>query len=71
MTDKEFIKTFKKINLIEICKEVNVNYCNIMSGRAGYEPTHKVAEQIRNKLTELLGQKKDIEIVEFDNTMVD
>lgn len=61
MTDKEFIKTFKKINLLKICKEANVNYCNIMSGRAGQKANHTVAELLKEKLTTLLEQKNTLE----------
>jgi hypothetical protein len=66
MTDKEFITKFKEISIKKICTEVNVNYHNIMSGRAGYEATSKVAKLIAIKLCDLLNARKEFIAVDFD-----
>lgn len=58
MTDKEFINEFKNITLANICRKLNVNYYNIMSGRAGYETTKKVADEIEKQIKLLLENKK-------------
>ena len=65
MTDKEFIKKFKEISITKICEEANVNYHNIMSGRAGYEATAKVAKLIATKMCDLLNSHKEFMAVDF------
>jgi len=65
MTDKEFIKQFKKISLKEICNEENINYHNIMSGRAGYEATKKVSKAIADKMCELLNKREEFMAVDI------
>ena len=65
MTDKEFITKFKEISITKVCEEANVNYHNIMSGRAGYEATSKVAKLIATKICELLNARKEFMAVDF------
>ena len=65
MTDKEFITKFKEISITKICEEANVNYHNIMSGRAGYEATSKVAKLIATKMCDLLNSRKEFMAVDF------
>lgn len=65
MNDREFIKQFQKITVSNVCKELDVNYYNISSCRAGIGSTKKVADTIEKKLVDLLNQRdvksKDIE----------
>ena len=70
MTDKEFIKKFKEISIAKICRETNINYHNIMSGRAGYNATSIVAKSIADKICDLLNERKEFMAVDFgeDNT---
>lgn len=65
MTDKEFITKFKEISIIKICEEEQVNYHNIMSGRAGYVATAKVAKAIANKMCDLLNSHKEFMAIGF------
>ena len=65
MTDKEFINKFKEISIAKICRETSVNYHNIMSGRAGYEATSKVANAIAEKLCDLLNSHKEFMAIGF------
>lgn len=65
MTDKEFINEYKKITITSICKETGTNYHNIMSGRAGYDATKKVATAIADKLCELLNKRDTFMVVDF------
>ena len=66
MNDKEFIKSFKEITIKSICKEQNVNYYNIMSGRAGYDATSKVAKLIATKICNLLNARHEFMAVDFE-----
>ena len=66
MNDKDFIKEFKKISIKTICKEKNVNYYNIMCGRAGYEATRKVSKELATQLCDLLNKRKEFMAVDFD-----
>lgn len=65
MTDKEFITKFKEISITKVCEEANVNYHNIMSGRAGYEATAKVAKLIATKICDLLNARQEFMAVDF------
>ena len=67
MTDKEFINKFKEISIAKICRETNVNYHNIMSGRAGYKSTQKVAKLIADKMCELLNARNEFIAVDFSD----
>ena len=58
MNDKNFIKEFKKISIKNICKQNDINYYNIIGGRAGYEATKKVVEILSNELQTLIDKKK-------------
>lgn len=66
MTDKEFINKFKEISIAKICREQNVNYHNIMSGRAGYEATSKVSNAIATKICDLLNSRQEFMAVGFE-----
>jgi len=68
MNDKDFIKEFKKISIKAICKEQDVNYYNIMCGRAGYNATKKVAQALANSLCDLLDKKEDFMSINFAGT---
>ena len=59
MNDKEFISEFKKLTIASICRDLKVNYHNIMAGRAGYETTKRVANAIEDKIYDILDQRKD------------
>ena len=65
MNNKEFIEEFKNISIKSVCKEQNINYFNIMSGRAGYDATDKVANALADKLTDLLNKKTEVFAVNF------
>jgi hypothetical protein len=70
MTDKEFISKFKEISITKVCEEANVNYHNIMSGRAGYEATSKVAKLIADKICDLLNARQEFMAVDFGNNPI-
>lgn len=67
MNDKDFIKEFKKISVKSICNEQKVNYYNVMSGRAGYDATRKVAKAIADKLCSLLNERNEFMAVNFED----
>ena len=51
--DLEFIKSFSKINVTQICRELNIDRPNLMKGKASSETTRKVREEIEKRLDEL------------------
>lgn len=46
MESKEFVKRFRKIKLKYICKNLNINYSNILNGRA----SEKCFDRLKNEL---------------------
>lgn len=54
MSDLEFVKEFRKIQITRICKKVGVDYCNFISGRSRKASAKKVKEELVKQLKELL-----------------
>lgn len=54
MTDLDLIKKFREIQITKICKNVGVDYANLISGRASEEATNKVKEELVKLLNNLL-----------------
>ena len=54
MTNKEFIDEFKKIQFTKICKKVGVDRSNLTNGKVSDDSYKKVADEIRNQISELL-----------------
>ena len=54
MSDLDFVKEFRKIQITRICKNVGVDYCNFISGRCSKESTEKVKNELIKRLNELL-----------------
>lgn len=54
MSDLDFVKEFRKIQITRICKKVGVDYCNFISGRSSKENEKKVKEELLKQLNELL-----------------
>ena len=46
MNNRKFIKNFRKIKLKKICKNVNVNYSNILNEKA----SERCFDKVRNEL---------------------
>lgn len=53
--DLKFIKDFSKINISQICKDLNVDRSNVLCGRASKETTSKVRKEIEKRLATLQG----------------
>lgn len=52
------IKKINKINVMEICKEYNINYFNLYNGNTTLEKTKKVHNEYINRIKKVL---KEIE----------
>lgn len=50
----KFIKQFSKINITQICKDLNINRSNILNGSASEETTRLLYDEIKKELIELL-----------------
>ena len=56
--DYLFIKGFSKITIRAICKELKIDYANVMNNRTSAENINKVKEYICMKIYFLLDDKK-------------
>lgn len=52
--DLEFIKGFSKINVVSICKKLNVDRSNLLKGTASGEKTKAVKDEIIKQIEELI-----------------
>lgn len=61
MTDLEFIKGSAKITVIKACKDCNVNYSNLWSGRASKNNILKIRKYLEKQLRDLIanGESED------------
>lgn len=61
MKDSEIIQAFKKIRSIGyICKELKINYANLIQGKSTKENEHKVAQELKLELYKInlfMGEK--------------
>lgn len=53
MDDLEYIKTFSKINITNVCKKAKVNRSNVLNGKASNKAVKKLRKQIENEIAEL------------------
>lgn len=51
--DLEYIQSFSKINITQICKDLGVSRANVMTGRSSAEITKMVKEEIQRRLATL------------------
>lgn len=51
--DLQFIKDFSKINVSQICKDLNIDRSNVLRGRASEEKTKLVKDEILKRLENL------------------
>ena len=61
MKDIEIIKEFKKMRSIgDICKDLNINYANLIQGKTTKENEHKVVQELKLELYKInlfMGEK--------------
>lgn len=61
MEDINIIQAFKKMRSIgDICKELEINYANLIQGKTTKENEHKVAQELKLELYKLnlfMGEK--------------
>lgn len=50
----KFIKQFSKINITQICKDLNINRSNVLNGIASEETTKLLYDEIKKELNDLL-----------------
>lgn len=59
--DLEYIKNFSKINIRDICKELNIDKSNVYRGIASAEKIRQVKEELQKRINEL-EENKVIEV---------
>lgn len=60
MTDLEYIKKFNSIQITKICKKLNVDYANLISGRASKKNTEKVKKELESEFAKLYINKEEL-----------
>ena len=58
MESKEFVKRFSKITMSGICKKLNIERTNVISGKTRKEKYDKVKEEIENQIAQLYIKKE-------------
>lgn len=51
--DYKYIKNFSKISVFKICKELGIDYANLMKGKSSAEKTKQVKEELERQLNTL------------------
>lgn len=55
--DLDFIKSFSRITITHICKDLKVDRTNLMKGNSSSETTRKIRNELEKRLNELLNEK--------------
>ena len=63
MSDYSFIKGFQDIKLSKICKKLNINLGNIISGIASEENVKKVKNELIRELLSLMLTYKEEDLI--------
>lgn len=60
MSDLEYIKGFNKVQITKICKKLNIDYANLISGRSKKENVKKVKKEIESEIAKLYINKEEL-----------
>ena len=63
MSDYSFIKEFQNIKLASICKKLNINLSNLLSGQTSEENYKKVKNEIIGELLSLVLIYKEEDLI--------
>lgn len=60
MTELEYIKKFTSIQVTKVCKKLNINYSNLISGRSSKKNEKLVKEELESEFAKLYIKKEEL-----------
>ncbi len=60
MSDLEYIKKFNSIQITKICKKLNIDYANLISGRSKKENVKRVRKELESEFAKLYINKEEL-----------
>lgn len=60
MNDLEYIKKFNSVQITKICKKLNIDYANLISGRSKKDNVKKVKKEIESEIAKLYINKEEL-----------
>lgn len=60
MTDLDYIKKFTSIQVTKVCKKLNINYANLISGRSSKKNENLVRKELESEFAKLYINKNEL-----------
>lgn len=60
MNDLDYIKKFNSVQITKICKKLNIDYANLISGRSKKDNVKKVKKEIESEIAKLYINKEEL-----------
>ena len=60
MEDLEYIKKFTSIQVTKVCKKLNIDYANLISGRSSKINVKKVRKELESEFAKLYINKEEL-----------
>lgn len=60
MEDLEYIKKFNNIQITKVCKKLNIDYANLISGRSSKANVKKVRQELESEFAKLYIKKEEL-----------
>lgn len=59
-TDLDYIKKFTSIQVTKVCKKLNINYANLISGRSSKKNENLVRRELESEFAKLYINKNEL-----------
>ena len=60
MEDLEYIKKFTSIQVTKVCKKLNIDYANLISGRSSKTNVKRVRKELESEFAKLYINKEEL-----------
>ena len=60
MTDLEYIKKFTQIQITKVCKKLNIDYANLITGRSSKANEKRVKKELESEIAKLYINKEEL-----------
>ena len=58
--DLEYIKKFNNIQITKVCKKLNIDYANLISGRSSKKNEKRVRQELESEYAKLYIKKEEL-----------
>lgn len=65
MEDLEYIKKFNNIQITKVCKKLNIDYANLISGRSSKKNEKRVRQELESEFAKLYIKKEELKDEEY------